>query len=184
MRGDGLCCETPQERGARMMRQAGYAGGGSVTAPVKTAIKRAVREHETQEHGGKHSTIKLAGGGMVPGEPQRSRPDRKGRNVTVNVIVAKGDDQAGKQMAAQQGMRMGAQLGARAAAARMAGPPGAPPGMPPGMPPGGPAGGPPGMAPPGMPPGVMGRPPLPMQRARGGDIKVREHTRRRAGGGV
>lgn len=186
MRGEGLCCETPQERGARMMKEAGYAGGGEVSAPVKRAIKRAVGEHETQEHGGKHSTIKLRSGGEVPGMHAKGRPDRRGsKHTTVNVIVTRGDDQQGKQEAAQQGLRAGVQLGARAAAQRMAGAGGPPPGaMPPGAPPMAPPGaiaGPP--RPPMMPPpGAV--PPRPMGVKRGGEVTVREHTRRKAGGAV
>lgn len=161
MRGEGLCCETPQERGSRMMKEAGYSDGGEVPAPPRRAVN-------------------LRAGGEVPGHQSRQRPDRKGKHTTINVIVARGggDDQE-KQQAAQQGLRAGVQLGARAAASKMA-PPGAPPmGAPPGgMPPRPPMAGPPG---PGGPP--MG--PLPPQMAaHGGEVKVRAHARRKAGGAV
>lgn len=190
--------ETPQERGSRMMREAGYSGAvnpaptapatrasGGSTPATKRNVVRAVVSHENAMHGGRHAAVKLAGGGMVPGERAAGRPDRRGgKGVTVNVIVAKGDqgDDGQAQMAAQQGLRAGIALGARRAAGA---PPGPPPGAPPmGMPPGGPPGAPPGpMA--GPPPGMMPPPGMPPQmRADGGTVKVKAHERRRAGGVV
>jgi len=56
--------ESAKDRGHRMLREAGYASGGDV-AQDRKMITKAIRQHETQEHGGKHSTLKLAKGGHV-----------------------------------------------------------------------------------------------------------------------
>jgi hypothetical protein len=214
---DACTTKTPGERGKEALEKAGYKTGGSVTMPkVKRVVKRAVREHETEEHGGHHGKITLKHGGEVPGERAKHRPDRQRRAdgggiegramggeaprkgggkpkvgaVNIKIKTGSGQDGAMKEQMAQragmqQGMRMGAALGARQAARGMNRPP---------MPPSGGAG-PMGGAPPMMPPGGGGAgmgagpggPPPPgagMPVKDGGEIHVREHHRRRAGGGI
>lgn len=59
-----------------------FAKGGHVEAKEqasdirqdKALVKKGVRQHETQEHGGKHSTLKLAEGGAVKGGRNKVRP--------------------------------------------------------------------------------------------------------------
>lgn len=138
-----------------------------------------------------------ADGGGIEGRamggemPHRSGGGRGGKAKvgTVNIkIGGKGEGaggqpdpaamQAAQHQGIQQGMRMGAALGARQAGAGMQRPPmgGPPPGA------GGlPAGGPPGGMPPGGPPPPGGGG-MPVRD--GGEIHVREHQRRRAGGSV
>ena len=147
------------------------------------------------------------GGAMASGHSEHAtKPRHKsggkghGKIGAVNIIIGHGgDDQQAAQMAEKQGeqkgLQVGAQIGARQAAAHMGPPPGGmggPPRPPRGVSPGGApgAGGPP-MMPPGAAPGGMPPRPMPppgMAAARGGHIedkiKVREHERRRAGGGV
>lgn len=137
------------------------ARGGDV-AQDKALIKKALREHENQEHGGKHAKIKLKHGGMVHGKHPAHRMDKRARGgkvghgkPAVNVIVQTSNP-AEKQMAMQQGMKLGAAMGGPKPPMPMAGPP---PG----------AGGPPmGSPPPGMPPGGM--PPRPPGLKRGGKV--------------
>jgi hypothetical protein len=80
---DGLRTETPMQRGAKMLRDSGYhADGGKVTmARVKKTVKRAVTEHEDEEHHGKHGVIRLKAGGAVKGKKPAHRPDRKARDA-------------------------------------------------------------------------------------------------------
>jgi len=69
-----------RERGNRMLHESGYKTGGEVTMPkVKRVVKRAVKEHETQEHEGKHAKLRLKSGGRVKGEHVKDRPDRQRR---------------------------------------------------------------------------------------------------------
>lgn len=64
-----------RDRGHRHLREAGYAAGGD----VKKVVTRAIREHETQEHGGKHSHLKLAKGGHIKGHKAKEHPGRQRR---------------------------------------------------------------------------------------------------------
>lgn len=165
-------------RATQMLKDGGYASEKKAKG-VKKVVRKALREHENAEHGGKHEKLKLRSGGHVKGEKAAERPDRRARGGAmkpkvgaVNITIGKdgvGDaaqDQQKQQMAAkaglQKGIQVGAQLGARQAAQHMAPPGGAPPMGGPGMPP---PGGPP-MAGPGGPP-----PPM-MPRARGGATKL------------
>lgn len=232
-------CETPQQRGARMLKSAGYgpadvpspagyAKGGAIkakrasggptptyntekddwtdrlgrTRPVgHTDDKMHTKSPDNEPKGAEVYTpdlyqgkdrdqpdrslkrggkVRRADGGAMP--PQALKRGGRAKATTVNVIVAKGDDAAGKQQAMQQG----AQMGARAVMAKLEAAHGGPPGGPPGMPPGGP---PPGGPPPGAPSPMMARPPMPpggppMGAARGGMIKVSGYSRRKAGGSV
>ena len=135
-----------------------------VLGKVKTEIKKAVREHETHEHGGKHTKLKLRHGGHVEMEgekPKHERRDRRaeggrvdgkkdgkhGTKVNVNVIVPHGGPPAG---AAPMVPPVRPPMGLGAAP-----PPGAMPPRPP-MP----------MPPPGAAPGGM--PPRPPGLKRGG----------------
>lgn len=122
----------------------------------------------------------------------------KGKIGAVNIAIGNPEkEQMAKQQGLQAGLQAGIQKGVMAARAGAGGPPpgagGPPPGAPPPRPPmAGPPGG--GMPPPGaipggaMPPGAGAPPGAMMARPpgakRGGEIKVREHHRRRAGGGV
>lgn len=53
-----------------------HASGGKVSHETKAAIKRAIGEHDSQLHGGKHTHLKLARGGHVEGEHAKPRLDR------------------------------------------------------------------------------------------------------------
>lgn len=191
--------QTPQDRGAQMLKEAGYGrkkGGGVKGAAAKPRMDRRARggsiteDQPDDDQGNRNAMSKRADGGRV---------GKKGGQTIININAGgddKGDDQR-VQAAHQAGIQQGTQLGAQAAAAKLAGgapggpPPGAPmggpprppmagpPGPPPGAGPGGPmppppgAGGPPGMPPhPMMPPPGAGGPPPPgmMPRKRGGGV--------------
>ncbi len=166
-----------RDRASRVVNGAGYAMGGKlgpagsdIESDVKM-IKSGISQHENQEHGGKHSRIKLrdggfAGGGMAPGRSdQKPRSGKKHQGPQINVVVA------GHPPAAAAPPMMPPP---RPAPVMMppkppAGPPPGPPGPPgPGGPPGGLGAGP-GMMPPGAPPpGAM--PPRPMGIKTGGNV--------------
>lgn len=59
--------------GAPMMRKGGSTSKAMDMAQDKAMVKKGIRQHETQEHGGKHSTINLARGGS----PKRPMPPRR-----------------------------------------------------------------------------------------------------------
>lgn len=172
--------QKPHERGARMLRTAGYKRGGGIdddSAEDAKQIASGVHQHEAHLHKGEKKTkLKLKVGGAVHGEGEESRPDRRARGgsagkhkskVTININAAQKGDPAREQMAQQAGVQKGLMIG-RAMPHPAGPPPGAPmppPGGAPMMPPGG---APPMMAPrppmagppAGMPPGPMGaRPP-------------------------
>lgn len=168
------------------VRKAGYAAGGDI-AQDKKMIKKAVREHEGHEHGGKHTALKLRAGGHVKGEQGKHRADKMARGGRtgkksggVNIVIATGGGEPERRMAFQQGAQVGAQMGKMAAAS-------AP--RPPMMPPPGAGGAPPGAPPPrppmaGPPPGAGGPPPggmPPMKR--GGGVKMRDAWTEKHGGG-
>ena len=131
-------------------------------------------EDEGRARGGRHEGKKHHEGGG------------KGKIGAVNIAIGNPD----REMAAKkEGVQAGLQLGAKMGGAGGAGgpPPGGPPpgAMPPHpmLPPGAGMAPPPGVSgPPGIPQG--GPPPGMPPRARGGMIKVKEHERRRSGGGV
>lgn len=78
---ENIRTETPEARGAKMLRDSGYrSNGGKVTMPkVKRTVKKAIREHENAEHQGKHEKLKLKAGGKVEGKRPAHRPDRRAR---------------------------------------------------------------------------------------------------------
>ena len=192
--------EAPHTRAHRMLKESGYRDGGGIKDKEQDAemVTDGVHEHESHLHKGEPKTklrLKRNRGGLVEGEEPAARPDKRARGGrmkgpkigAVNVNVHHSDpaaEQVARQQGAQQGMKMGAQMGARQAMARMAqaphpmagGPPMAPPGA--GAPP--PGGPPPGGA---MPPRPMPGAP-PQMAADGGEIKVKAHKRRKAGGAV
>lgn len=171
--------ESAKDRGHRMLREAGYASDGDV-AQDKRMITKAIRQHETQEHGGKHSKLSLATGGKV-----QKRADggaiRK-PSTTVNVIVAAGGK--GQGAADETNMRRSIQGGMHAAPP--APPPMAPPGGPgigAGLPPGI-GGGPAALAGPAMSGAPLGAGPMPGMAPkfqRGGVIRGAPYQRRRGG---
>lgn len=138
-------------------------------ASDKARIERAMAQHDSQLHAGKHTRLHLKDGGCAEGSANAIRLDRPGRarggmsplgggkkkssksgkGNHVNVIVASGGGEKERPVPVP------------VPAAGPAAPP-KPPMPPPGAGPAGP-GGPPMGGPPGMPP----RPPMPM-RARGG----------------
>ena len=177
----------PIDPGDKQKEEMKFRAGGKVSG--KKVDARPDRKRRA-DGGGMGEDMPMRGpepmGGKRPGAGGKG--GAKGKIGAVNIIIGKGDDDAGKMMAEkageQKGVQIGAQMGARAAAAKMAGG-AATPAMPsPGAAPGGPPGGPP-RPPMGPPPGA-GAPPMqpPMGTKRGGAIKVREHERRRAGGGI
>lgn len=184
-----------QKHAERRMKRAGYKVGGAVHRDADEAqdaamVKKGIRQHEAHDHKGEKPTkLKLRAGGHVEGDKARHRIDRRARGGAlpgkkggnINIILKTGEPAAQKQLAAQQGlkqgMQMGAALGARQAAGamqRMTQRPPMPPGAAPGQLPTAPPGGPPN---PGMPQAAGAL-------ATGGMVKVREHTRRKAGGAV
>lgn len=172
--------ETARDRGHRMLREAGYASGGDV-AQDKRMVTKAIRQHETQEHGGKHSKLKLAKGG-----PVQKRADggaiRKPA-ITANVIVAAGGK--GQGASDESAMRKSIQGGMHAAppAIAPAPPPMGGPGMGAGLPPGI-GGGAPTIAPPAMAGAPLGAGPMPGAPPRfqkGGVIPGAPYQRRRGG---
>lgn len=78
---------------------AGYRAGGHLKGEKKM-VKSAISQHETQEHEGHHSRIRLADGGACEGLASGGRADKMSRGghkkkskhakVQVNVIVPHG----------------------------------------------------------------------------------------------
>lgn len=140
-------------------------------------VREGIRQHENQEHGGKHSRIKLADGGIADGPMASPRADRsprgKGGKDAKNHIAIVIAPQAGQQPSPPPAMPPRPVVAAPPPPPR----PPMPAGMPPGLPPGGMpmAGGPPGL-PPGLPPGGA-----PMMRKAGGaarrDPKIAREAR-------
>ena len=196
-------------RAVHRLRRAGYKADGGRTVSAtddesdKRLLRKGIHQHDAQLHPGKHTKLKLRKGGKIDGPRAEHGAHRrargggipklghKGGNINIVLHGGAGEKQAAHQQGTQegmaQGMRLGAAMGARRAAQQMQRPPmgGPPPGGPPQgrlpiAPPGGggPSGG--GMPPPGGPPGMAPRPPG--MFAKGGVVKVREHTRRARGG--
>lgn len=200
-----------QHEAERRVRSAGYKVGGRVsdTTQDKRMVEQGVHQHERHLHKGEAETpLHLKGGGKVKGATPKPRADKmarggkvKGGPSKVNIVIATGGGEGERQMAFKQGLQTGATVAQKppmmpppgmAPHPPMAPPPGPPPGAPP-MPPGA------GMMP---PPGAM--PPRPPMKRGGvveqggagggegrleksdmeGEIKVREHTRRKSGGRV
>lgn len=73
-------------RARRVVENAGYAVGGSLgpkddrESDIKM-IKSAISQHEAQEHGGKHSRIKLKHGGLAEGGMAADRLDQRPRGA-------------------------------------------------------------------------------------------------------
>lgn len=161
--------ETPQARGARMLRESGYE------APDDKVSQRMLMRR----------------GGKVDGKKAAARPDRRARgggledggkkhagkpSIKINIGAGGGAQQnpAAEQMAARAGLQQGMQIGAKMAGGGGGGGGGAP--RPPMPPPGaGPAPG----GPPMPPPGAMKRGGG-MRRAAGGKIPV-DLERKRGG---
>lgn len=102
-----------------MRSESAAARGGRIAsmAGVKSAVAKAVHQHENHEHGGKHTSLKFASGGALKG-----RHHAKGVNVTV--VVPQGNAPAAPPMPKVAGM--GTIPGAPAPAPAM---PMRPPGM-------------------------------------------------------
>lgn len=180
------------------------AGGGAVEDEKqdKKLVAKGVHQHENHEHEGKHTNLKLASGGKVPGAPAKGHLGKMARGgrtkgpARVNIVISTGGGEGERQMAMRQGLQLGAQTARQ-------GPPMPP--RPPMLPPG--AGmAPPGAPPPGMPPGAGMPPPRPPMKSGGAvyphpgvgggggearlmkdglsRVSVKAHTRRRAGGRV
>ena len=67
--------ESQERKAQEHVKRAGYAEGGEVhsdEAQDKKLIKKAFRQHEKAEHGGKHSELKLKKGGLA--EATGTRP--------------------------------------------------------------------------------------------------------------
>lgn len=141
-------------------------------AADKAIARKAIRQHENAQHGGKHETLKLKAGGDVLGATPKSRPDRIGRGakkVNINITKVDAGGPSDRAMAAKMGVRHGIKLGAAMAA------PKAPMAMT------GPAAGPTMGGPPPVS-AVPGGPAGPMSE--GGKVRMRPHVRRAAGGRV
>lgn len=75
-----------RERAHHMLSRGGYSGGecskadgGKVSAATVAVVKKAVHEHDQQEHPGKHTKLRLKAGGEVHGKKEHHRPDRRAR---------------------------------------------------------------------------------------------------------
>lgn len=201
--------EKDQRSAEKAVRRAGYRDGGRVHSDVKdekeedaksdkALVAKGVHQHEAHDHKGEPKTqLRLRRGGHVEGVAAHSRLDRRARGGALgghkkgglNIIIKNqpmhpAEKQMAAQQGAQQGMRIGAALGARQAAARMGGAGAASPPAPGAAGPGRlPIAGPGGGGPPGMPP-VGAPPPRPGMMSKGGEVRVKEHYRRKAGGRV
>lgn len=152
-------------------------GGHSDWAADEKMVKSAVRQHEDNEHGGKHTKLKFASGGAIDGHAAHGHLGRRARggsaghgggkkSTHVNVIVAPQGGGMRPAMPMAPGMGGGAPMPPRPPPA--APPPAAPP---PGMPPG-------GMPPRPMVPPAPGMMPRPGGMKRGGGVQeVREEGR-------
>lgn len=167
----------------RILRQAGYNTGGHLKghsgddyAEDKKMIEKAMSEHDRQQHGGRHTKLKLADGGVASGPESAPRADRGSRGKKSGKSGAKTHIAI---MVAPQGQDRPVPVPVPVGGGPPPGgmpprPPMPPPGPPGGMPPPGMGGPPPGMPPGGMPPGG------PMMRKAGGRTEGwsdREHHR-------
>ena len=164
------------------------AGGGHVGEKhlVDGEIKKAMGEHDAQQHGGKKTKIKLKAGGeaRVEGEHGRHRGDRPDRKREHRAegggVHHKGKDGKGSK-GTHVNVIVAPGAGGGGPAAGM-GPPGMPP-RPPMAPPmaGPPPGGPPTGGPPpgagGPPPGMPPRPPMAPPPGAGGPPGMMPHKR-------
>ena len=79
-----------REHAARMLREGGYARhkDGDIHADAaadKKMVVKAVHQHDQQLHHGKHTHLKLRGGGKVHGKEAECRPDRRARGGEIGV---------------------------------------------------------------------------------------------------
>lgn len=158
---------------SRIVDHKGHGERPATKSEVKTEIKSAMKSHDKQQHGGKHTRLAFAAGGAAgagdddaPARPRLDRPGhkrggptkgKKGSGNHVNVIIAgHGGGGAGGPPVAPPGA-----MGPKPPMPPAAPPPMAPPG----------AGGPPGagaMPPrPPMAPAGGGAPMMPMRAAGG-----------------
>ena len=95
-------------KAVRMLRRHGYATGGEVSdeAEDKRLVRKAVRQHETAEHAGRHVALKLKRGGAVHGEHPRVRADKRARQT-----FAEGTDIAMHKDAGPKGLSHPAERG-------------------------------------------------------------------------
>lgn len=161
----------PTQRGARMLRESGYANGGAIHSD-KAEDKKLIKSELGR------ARIKVRSGGKIKGEAPKESPARRARGGhvghkdksgigKVNIIIAHGGDKPPVPPMPMPHPPMAAGP-----------PPGAPmAGPPPGAMPPRPMMPPPGVGSPGMPPGA----PM-MPHASGG--QVRDRMGRFAGGGV
>ena len=171
-------------------RLAGFKSGGNTDeVQDKKLIKKAFRQHENAEHGGKHSELHLKKGGYAK--------KKRGGSMSVSDGSLEGTRPVGGRLARKHGGNAGkgkmnvniiiaqkpegAALGSPMANPPMPMPPpgmprgGMPPGAGGGMPPaGGPPPGMPPMPPPGAP-GPMGMPPGIIGRKSGGKVGHRSY---------
>lgn len=158
---------TPQERGARDLKAAGYAAGGAVHDDE--AEDKALFQKEI----GKARIVAAKGGGSIKGMKGKGHPGRRARGGEVEDEPqerARGGHvahHAGKPGIGKVNIVIAPHPGGGAGSGGAGGPP--PPAVPPprpmmpppGPPPGAMAGPPPGAGPPGMPPpGGPPRPPM------------------------
>lgn len=154
---------TPQERGKRDLREAGYAAGGAIKKDGGAVHSDEAEDKKLIKEELGHARIKAKGGGAVKGMAPPFSPGRKSRaaggGLDDTQALAKGGKVKGKPGIGKVNIVIahGGPPGSGAAGA--GGPPPMPP-KPPMPPPGPPMGGPPpGGPPPGMPPGAGGPPP-------------------------
>ena len=133
-------------------RRAKEMHGGAETG-VGRLVKSAMAAHDKQQHGGKHTDLKVIGEYARGGRTKRSK--KKGNNTKINIAI------------------IGGGKGEPGGAPDLAGPPPAPPMA--GPPPGPAAGLPPPGGMPGMPPGMPPKPPagMPGMMQRGGKVPMK-----------
>lgn len=168
----------------KMLASSGYKVGGAVHSDAVAdarMIKRAIHQHDVQQHAGKHTDVKLSYGGKVQKRAVGGGIKKPG--TTVNVIVATGGAKRGPDDATRESMQ-----GGMRAPPMGAPPPGGmapPPMMPPGgLPPGIGAGPPMGASPlPPRPPipGAGPAPGVPAGFRRGGTVRPAGQPRKRGG---
>lgn len=163
---------TPQERGKRDLREAGYAAGGAIKKDGGAVHSDEAEDKKLIKEELGHARIKAKGGGAVKGMAPPFSPGRKSRaaggGIEDTQALAKGGKVKGKpgigkvNIVIAHGGPPGGPPGAGGPPPMPPHPPMPPPGPPPGAGPGGPPPGPPpGMGPggpPGLPPGGPGGP--------------------------
>lgn len=82
------------------LRKSGYASGGDI-AQDKALVKKAIKEHDDQQHGGKQTHLRLRRGGNVGGAKAMPRLDKRARGGKTSASEI---DSTGRQRATDSDM--------------------------------------------------------------------------------